>query len=443
MFKPKTLMKTLKNFSKSVLSGKNKIVLAVFLIVLIGMVLFISANGLSLVSVGYTQGSQGLSFAFASVQTPSGAMITQSSGLNYQLNSGYPTIGGAMQGFTADLANASGLDKTYTWSIPNGTVTQNGQTLNAYTNYEMERVLCNMSFNIRLSGTGSQAGPALQTGAGAIFGVGGYILSSGVAPDYQNYKIWISITPNNFLYFKNNPSQLFIAPAYIGLNNGGAVIAPITSANSGSYGSGAPAITTAMFSSVVATYPQAQGDVFPIYYNLGGTAASTTQNTLLSYQGQTLDSSIFRSVYYIELTLSQFQAVNTYGWGGLTGHNWAFPSLQYNLCVYVYVIGSWTTYFKQGELPKSLPEPVVSGGATTVLGELASAISSVLSNPLYDLIILGIIIIIVAGILIFFFPEAVKIINSGLGVAHKGASRAGKALKSKTRKRGKKSRKKG
>ena len=330
-------------------------------ITIVFILLFITPAFSGLSILGYTQGTQGFSLNFAAVQNPQGTIFTQSSGLNYQLNSNYPTIGGSIQSFTVDMSNSSGLNQVYTWSIQTGSGTINGQPATQWTNFQMDRILCNTSFNIRLSGTGSQAGPTIQ-------GVGS-------APDYQNYKIWISVMPNNFLYFQGNPNQVYIAPAYIGLNQN-AIIAPISSQNG---------LSTSGFSSDVATYPQASGDVFPVYYNLGGYATNSSANaptsqTMYTYIGQQLDPAIFRSQYYIELTLSQFMAQNSYSVGGILGHWWAYPSVQYNIQVYAYVIGTWTTYLTPAQVPKPNTEPVVQGGVATIFSQLIESILNPFGN---------------------------------------------------------------
>ena len=356
-------------------------------IIAVAMVIILPSQ---LSATGYTQGSQGMNFAFDSVYwnnawwdsshhgtSPADPSAPSSLDFSSQLNlnpdsanAGMPALCGTFGTFYTDLNNQTGLNRNYTWQIQNGT----DSTGNAiYEQYQMSRVECTMSFNIYLSGTGTEAGTPPIGGGGT--------------PNWGGAQVYIHLQPNNFLFFQNNPEQVYFAPAYIGLTDN--AVPALASSGGGT-------ISTDQAKSLYqmqSTNPEAQGDVFGISYSRGNAVVQNlTENGLLSYQGQTLDPSIFRSDYYIHLTLNTFMAENNWGALYLT-HSWAFPSYHYDLTMYMYVVGHWTVTIQPGETPTQVPHPVVAGSFNAwsflgPLGNLFAGLTGVLSLGLLIVLVL-------------------------------------------------------
>ena len=360
---------------------KNKKLLAVIAASIL-ILAFASSLNLSITGTSFNQGTQGLNFNFNSVQTPSGSIVKQGTTLDYQAGGG-PVIGGSIGPFTVNTDTSN--NKVYMWSIQNGTTTDN---------YQANLVECSMSFDIFESGSGAEAGPSRNFGLSTL-------LDSPT--NYNGYTIWLKITPQSAIPFANNPSVFYIAPAYIGLTSS------VNWGISSTGGSGAPSISVAQINGAEETSPMAQGSVFTIYYAMGG--QSVPLSTTATFQGQPLSPVLFQNQYYIALNLQRLVAVNSYGWGGLLGHNWAFPTGTFDLTVYVWVVGEWTTSFTPGQLPIQVQHATQFGSSTTVLGGIANAINGILSNPFDDFLIL--LLIVGAGviILIVFFPELAKALS--------------------------------
>ena len=364
------------------------IAIAITLVLIIALPSIASISGLNtLSSIGFNQGTQGLGWQFNSIYW-NGWWNSQTRGsipnLNYitgqapistqqqiandfggSLNFapdqsgtssgganggvGFPTLGGTFGAMNADVQNASGKNQIYTWNIQNGTIQQNGQTMNVVNQFQMQRVQCTMSFNVFLSGTGSEAGPSVALGAGQAI------------PNYAGAQIWMKITPQQFLYFSDNPNQFYIAPALIQLTSN----AEPALASVGGGISGMSDTQRNQFLNQQSTNPEAQGDTFYIYYAPTNTPSQSqiSDNQVLSMvNGQQLDPSIFRNSYYVCLNLHEFLPWNDWGFLGVQYHHYAFPSMNYKLTMYVWVVGEWTTYFKPGETIVQKPHPVVSGG---------------------------------------------------------------------------------
>ena len=371
--------KQLSEIQKTLWKNKKFLALIVASILILA---FASSLNLSITGTSFNQGTQGLNFNFNSVQTPSGSIVKQGTTLDYQASGG-PVIGGTIGPFTVNTDTSN--NKVYMWSIQNGTTTDN---------YQANLVECSMSFNIFESGNGAEAGPSKNFGLPTL-------LDSPT--NYNGYNIWLKITPQSAIPFANNPSVFYIAPAYIGLTSS------VNWGISSTGGSGAPSISVAQINGAEETSPMAQGDVFAIYYAVGGQPVSLS--TTATFQGQPLSPVLFQNQYYIALNLQRLVAVNSYGLGGLLGHNWAFPTGTFHLTVYVWVVGEWVTYFTPGQLPIQVQHATQFGSSTTVLGGIANAINGILSNPLDVFLIL--LLIVGAGviILIVFFPELAKALS--------------------------------
>jgi hypothetical protein len=354
---------------------QNHKILVVIVAVLALALISSSFTGLSITGSSFNQGTQGLNFNFATVQDPSGtehSVNTQA--IDYEAGGG-PTIGGSIGSFTVDSNTVN--NKVYTWELQNGTTEDQ---------YQANLVQCEMSFDIFESGTGSQAGPINE----------GFLNTFVDSPtNYNNYNIWIKITPQSSIPFADNPNQFAIAPAYIGLSQ---------SVNWGiqaTGGSGAPSITVAEINGAEETSPMAQGDIFPIYYAIGGQSVPLSQT--ITFEGQPLSQTLFQNQYYIELNIQKLVAVNSYGWEGLTGHNWAFPTGTFNLIVYVWLIGEWTTSLQSSQIPVQVQHATQFGSSPTIFNDLATLAANLL-NPFGNLSwIVWVMVLAVAAIFAYYF----------------------------------------
>lgn len=329
-----------------------KIAVSLFVVVILITSAFFVAPLLSVTSIGYSQGTQGFSFTFGNVYfnnawwssgkygvSPWGSNppTVAQFGLN-SLNlqpSGMPSLSAATSAFVPDIYNATGQDHSFSWMLPTGTSTVNGQKVNSYSQYSMELVRCSFNLTLYLSGSGSEAGNYL-----------------GASPNWAGAQIWITLTPNEFLYFNSNPNQLYLAPALI----------QVASASWGIksydyYGGGAWTPSSGDIASTVnlqSVNPSQPGEVIGVYYSLGGTPVNIGTSGY-TYDGQALDPAIFRSQYYAEITLNNFQAQNWFANPlsaiiGLYQHSWCYPAVQLNLVMYVWVVGVWQTYFTPGQV---------------------------------------------------------------------------------------------
>jgi len=351
---------------------RNKLILAA---VLIGIIVISVAVGITLqpMAVGYTQGSQGIDFQFHSVHrnsewwsaTERGSPIygdvypsVRSFGASMVLDldhaeKGMPDLCGSRGGF--QVVNPD--DPTpYTWRVKTGTTVQNGQTMDVYKQYEMYRYEANFSMNIWLSGTEWEADGKYDDS-----GFGSY-----VSPNWAGSEIWIKVTPQSFVYFSGNPEQVYFAPAYIGLAKD-SILSGVTEDKN-----------------AYADYiPKNQGEVLGIYYVRGAMDVDINEQKLLSYQGQTLDPAIFRNEYWARIDLVQFKPRS---WTDWFWHKWEYPSVHLEFKVYVYAIGQWTVYFKQGELPDLNPHTPVVKTSDPIsnffawLGGILGAIADFFSN---------------------------------------------------------------
>jgi hypothetical protein len=342
----------------------TKFVVSLLIIGLMAGVGIYAAPMFSLTSAGYSQGTQGFSFSFDNVYFNNymwsaghygtspygyGSPISAQFGIN-QLSLkpvNMPALTASTGSFVPDWSNSSGQNNQYTWILKSGTVTQNGQTLDVYHQYSMALVKCDFNMTISLSGTGSDAG--------------GWPPSDSNTPNWAGANIWITLTPNNFAYFKGNPSQVFFAPALVQIKNthwgisgydyyGGDRWSPTTEER----------VACINMQSVNPSNP---GSVLGIYYAPGGSQVNIDTSSGIDYKGQTLDPSIFRDKYYVNINLAEFQAKNYFGTSfdplaGFTFHHWIWPSVTFDVQMYVWVVGDWVTYFKPGQVISYNPPDV-------------------------------------------------------------------------------------
>jgi len=377
-------------------SNSRKIVAAAFLLILCLTGLYLSGafKFLMPASIGYSNGGQGFSMSFDNVywnnawwsRTTHGTSPADSSppsdlafGYTMDLNpdsdnAGMPALCASSSGtLIPDLTNQSGNDMEYVWQIPNGTATVNGQLESVYEQYQMELVQCSWQMNVWLSGTGTEAG---------CFGA--------AAPNWEGAQIWITMTPNEFVYFQDNPQHVYFAPAWIGLAQG----AQYTVASYDAWGQGWTPTQSDNMSciSIQNITPSSQGEATGIYYTLGGHDVSTstlTKNAVYQYEGQPLDSSIFQPIYYTRVDLNTFMAKNYFDLPLGVPHLWMFPSVQLNFRIFVWVVGQWQVYFNQNQIPKLTPHGF--GGGNFKLPTATNPFSA----PILILIVLAVLAVIV------------------------------------------------
>lgn len=357
--------------------------------------------GLNMLGIGYLSGTQGLEPTFDSVKWKGAYWSTNETGLPTHdtaapssMSFGYsmvfdpdepleamPDMCGSQQPMTVQTDTEP---KKYSWQISNGTKTfDNGTIADVYTQFDMYRYKCDWAINVWLSGTEKEADGAMNR----------FWYPYVVTPDYAGAELWLRLQPRSFVYFTDNPDEVYFAPAYIGLaenahwvgiNRDGQKVDPD------------PQIVSSQD-----IIPKAQGETVGIYYQRGG-GSVISEDVLLSYQNHNLDPEIFRNDYWMRLNLMSFKPLSWEEW--LVYHNWKYPSAYLHFTVYLFVVGQWTVYFKTGEIPKLEPHtPVVN------LASPFDALLSWLSNPLNQLWTFFIVIVIVV--------VGISILNPGMWTA--------------------------
>ena len=380
-------------------------------ILLVGLLLVLSGGsllGLQTQHPGYLTGTQGLEPQFNSVyfdgtwwstteyRTITGRNAPSSLSFGYSMDfdpddaQGWmPDLCGSQQPMTVDTDVGP---KSYVWNykVETGKTLANGTIVDVYKQFEMYRYKCDWAINVWLTGSEGEAGWPK------------HIVPWN--PNYAGTKLWIKLVPRSFVYFKENPDQVFFAPAYIGLAQD---VSWVGVNKDGTIIQNDPDILKSQD-----LIPKAQGEVVGIYYTRGG-GDIMTEDTLLSYQGTMLDPEIFRNEYWMRIDLTEFKPLSWYDWE--IWHNWKFPSAYMKFMVYVFVVGEWTVYFKTGEVPTLNPHtPILH--VTDILGELAAW----LTNPwtLFWLFGLGSLLILV--LLIIFAPGVLTVIASWFFSRRKG-----------------------
>ena len=213
--------------------------------------------------------------------------------------------------------------KSWPWIVDKGVVTlPNGTRVRKVIQFEMYKYECTWTINIWLSGTEEEAWERAWHG--------------GIAwePDYAGTEIWIKITPRKPPYFQDNPDEVYFAPAYIGVKN---ITYPTD------------------IESCIDLIPKAVGETPGLYYVRGGNPVNLEEK-LLSYRGIELDPSIFRNEYWMRINLITFKPANWVDfWTKQHGYKW--PSVNLEFKVYLFVVGKWTVYLREDEVPKPKPHP--------------------------------------------------------------------------------------
>ena len=340
---------------------------------------------------GYLTGTQGLETQFNSVffdgkwwsnNEKSGSPSSMSFGYDMDFDpdaasDGYPDLCASQQPITVQTDMEP---KSYVWNYKVGSKTfDNGTIADEYKQFEMFRYRCTWAMNLWLSGPEWEA--AVQNAL------------VGTTKDYGSTKVWLKLVPRSFVYFTENPDQVFFAPAYIGL---------VENVQwSGLNKDGSETVNDPQMLSSQDLIPKAGGEVVGIYYERGG-GEVMTEDKLLSYQDTNLDPQIFRNEYWARISLLSFHSLSWYDLGLF--HNWKFPSAHMKFLVYLFVVGQWTVYIKTGEVPVLNPHTPIAQ-VTDVLGDF-------LTNPwtLFWLFSLGSLLILV--LLIIFAPGVLTVIAS-------------------------------
>jgi len=340
--------------------SKNKKLLAILLLALI---IFFIFNQIWPMSVGYLTATQGLQAEFHSLYTngkwlsntekPSSFTIqdrtlSASTASNwffgYELNfdpdepdDGFPNLVATQQPIAVDME--VGPKHYDPWTVDKGLVTlPNGTKAQKIIQFEMWRYQCEWSINIELSGSKAEACDRRW--------------DYGIAwePNYGGVDIWIRLEPRAFVYFEDNPDEVYFAPAYIAVTD--YVVASIDE-------NGKMTIDDPEIKKEIDLIPKAKGETLGIYYERGGLTPVDMEEKVLTYKGIELDPEIFRDEYWIHISLLNFKPRNTVDFWTKV-HNCWFPSVQLDFKVYVLVVGKWTVYLTTEEVEELQPhEPVV------------------------------------------------------------------------------------
>jgi hypothetical protein len=220
----------------------------------------------------------------------------------------------------------------------------------------MYRYKCEFSINLKLAGTEQEA---ITRQYGSI--------GRPTNPKPYSGEIWLKIEPKEFVYFEGNPKAFYIAP--VSINMAENLVFSGTDKNGDT-------VSKPELNNLQNLNPDAQGDMMGIWY---GSTNQLSEGQLLSYQGQNLDPSIFRTEYYTRIDLTNFQALNQWGFMDIS-HDWWFPSVQLNLTVYVYVVGEWQTYQQPTDYPEHLPSPISWGSVNFIIDWISGLFDDIFSN---------------------------------------------------------------
>jgi hypothetical protein len=370
---------------------KNLIVTALILVITGSIISLPFILSLKTLSTGYLSGTQGLEAEFNSIywknrwwsrtERPNDVYTDPIYYNAYSASWGYtmafnpdgsigtaPSLDGSQQPMTLQTDTEP---KTYSWQVFQETKTlANGTIVDSYKQFEMFRYKVDWSINVWLSGSETD--------------------SWG---EYTNLELWLKLTPRAFVYFLDNPKQVFFAPAYIGL----AEDVKWAGIDSG----GNTFQNDAEIARTEDLIPKTQGEVTGIYYLRGAAEEELKESKILSYQGFDLDTQIFRDEYWMRLNLLEFKAIHWYVWGA---HNWKFPSANLHFLVYLFVVGEWEVYFKTGEIPDLKPHQPAGW-----IFNPAAWFESLITNPLFWLSMFGLGTIILIVLLLVFAGPAVSV----------------------------------
>lgn len=365
-------------------------------------------------STGYTSGFQGLDAEFAALYWQGGWWTAQSKPSGWSKTPSVQSFGGSML-LDPDTAKDGWCDlgatqrgialvqdhiEPYEWTL---------QTQTESIRYKMEKVELSWSFNVYLDGTKEESCDTAP-------------FSISWEPNYAGAQIWIRLTPKSYKYFMDSPDEFYIAPAYAALTQNVQVYAKDPETGQ--------MIANSQRMSMISVSPNAAGEAFYIYYARGG-APVDVQQTLLSYKGKALDPQIFRNEYWIKVDLVNFKPANWFDW---TTQKYQYPSVQFNVKMYAFVVGKWVTKLTQQDTG-DLGVHQTGSDAKGAFDDLLKAARDWFNNP-FNLLMLwmaaGVVLIIVLAI---FVPSAVLMLFRGAGAAARAAGSAAKKAARKLRRK--------
>jgi hypothetical protein len=299
---------------------------------------------------------------------------------------GMPDLMATQQPFTLDTDVEP---KRYSWQVKTGSKTfQNGSIYDVYTQFEMYRYKLSWAINLVLTGSSWESDGHIYDKA---YGSPVYLQCRGA---YYNAEIWIKLKPRAFVYFKDNPDQLFFAPAYLGVDEIQFV---------GTDDKGQKTLDDGDIKKTIDLIPKARGETLGIYYQRGAGEVYNLEDKVLQYQGMQLDPQVFRDEYWCRIILNVFKAYTWKDWG--IYYHYKYPSVNIKFYVYVLVVGKWTVYLKTGEVPKLEPHQPI----TNVNPPWWQGWADWFANPWNQLWIFFVIIVIVILV--------VTVLNPGIWVA--------------------------
>jgi len=320
--------------------NKHEKWLAAILLIIVIM-LFASTKNWML-SIGYIVGTQGLQAEFNSIHYKNYWYDKNNPGPNpyYQDNVAsaceffdrvnfdpdepdgrHPNLKASMQPILVDTEVEP---KLYMWQIKKGSTTEGNIIYDVYEQFEMRRYRCEWAVNLWLDGPEEESW-------------------GDVNQRYTDLQLWIKLVPQNFLYFKDNPDEVYFAPAYFGLDE---------KAFWGYYDENGRYFEDSAMGDFQDIFPEAEGETLGIFYEKGGQEIDI-EDTLLSYQNKSLDPRVFRSEYWIRIGVDRFYTVSWLDYG--VWHRWHQPSVLLKFLVYVYAVGKWTVKLAVGEVQDLTP----------------------------------------------------------------------------------------
>jgi len=202
-----------------------------------------------------------------------------------------------------------GSNATHTWTT----------TIETFKEFQMIRYKCDWSVNLWLTGDYNEA------------------TMTGEAHVWRDAQIWIRLVPQDFVYFEDNPDQVFFSPAKIQLSS----IEWWSTDNAGKEDH------TSNIAQYQDLFPEARGETLGIFYSRGG-ADTDLEQTILNFEGILLDPQVFREEYWVRLDLQMFRP---FSWWSPYPISWSyeFPSVKLDFEVFVFVVGEWTVQLSSDE----------------------------------------------------------------------------------------------
>lgn len=194
------------------------------------------------------------------------------------------------------------------------------QTTEWYKDFQIDKYKAEWKINVWLDGTYNEAYPDL-------------------ANQWRDAEVWIKVTPQDFDYFVDNPSQVFFAPAYMTVKEA----KWYSGQNDGFQEDNSQAMKQDIF-------PETVGVAMGFYPTRSQISPVNPSQQALSYNGVLLDPQIFRDEYWIRLGIDTFGADSQLVWFGLGGWDWKYPSLQLTFETDVLVVGEWEVKLDKGEV---------------------------------------------------------------------------------------------